>query len=308
MTVNRVVSLIASATETVVALGCENRLVGRSHECDYPPSVRELPECTAARINIHVDSAQIDRHVKSLLADAVSIYAVHAEVLDRVRPDLIITQTQCEVCAVSLRDVEQAICKLVGSQPRIVAVEPNNLADIWTAIRQIAAELQVDARGEELVQQLQSRLERIRWRAAPMSHRPRVACIEWIDPLMAAGNWVPELVQLAGGINLFGEAGRHSPWMTWEQLVSQDPEVIVVMPCGWDISRSRAEMHLLSDRPQWSELQAVQNGRVALADGSQFFNRPGPRVVESAEILAEVFHPDEFDFGHFENGWQPFAA
>lgn len=305
---NRVVSLISSATETVAALGCEDRLVARSHECDYPPGVQRLPACTGPKIDIHAGSAEIDRQVKALVADAVSVYMVDAAILDRVRPDIIITQTQCEVCAVSLRDVEQAICSLVGSHPRIVSVEPNALADIWNDFRRIAVALEVSDRGEELVLQLQERLAAIRSKTAELAHHPRVACIEWIEPLMAAGNWMPELVAIAGGVNLFGEAGRHSPWMTWEQLVAEDPEVIVVLPCGWDIPRSRGEMHLLSDRPEWSSLRAVQNGRVALTDGNQFFNRPGPRVVESAEILAEIFHPDVFDFGHRGSDWVPYAA
>jgi iron complex transport system substrate-binding protein len=298
--------LISSATETVAALGCEDRLVARSHECDYPPGVERLPMCTAPKINIHAGSAEIDRQVKALVADAVSVYRVDAAILDRVRPDIIVTQTQCEVCAVSLRDVEQAICSLVSSHPRIVSVEPNALDDIWTSIRQIAFALEVVDRGEELVRRLQERLGAIRSRAAGLSHFPSVACIEWIEPLMAGGNWMPELVAIAGGINLFGEAGRHSPWMTWQQLVAQDPEVIVVLPCGWDIARSRGEMHLLSDRPEWNSLRAVKNGRVALTDGNQFFNRPGPRVVESAEILAEIFHPEVFDFGHRGCDWVPF--
>jgi iron complex transport system substrate-binding protein len=308
MSCARVVSVISSATETVVALGCEDRLVARSHECDYPSSVRELPVCTAPRINIHAGSAEIDRQVKSLLADAVSIYNVDSDVLNRVRPDIIITQTQCEVCAVSLKDVEQAICSLVSSQPRIVSVEPNNLADIWTGVRQIAAALEVVDRGEELVRQLQQRLGMIQKRIADTAQRPGVACVEWIEPLMAAGNWVPELVQIAGGTNLFGEAGKHSPWMTWNQLVAQDPEVIVVLPCGWDMARSREDMHLLTDRPEWSGLRAVRNGRVALTDGNQFFNRPGPRLVESAEILAEIFHPEAFDFGHKGSDWAPWPT
>lgn len=303
----RVVSMIASATETVVALGCEDRLVGRSHECDFPHSVQRLPVCTGAKIDVHAGSAEIDRQVKSLLADAVSIYEVNTEVLDRLRPDVIVTQTQCAVCAVSLADVERAVCSLVASQPRIVAVEPNGLGDVWLGIRQIAAALDVTAAGEELVRISQQRLATIQQRAANRSSRPTVACIEWIDPLMAAGNWVPDLVQIAGGTNLFGEAGKHSPWMTWDELVARDADVIVVMPCGWDIPRSRNEMPPLSTRPEWPRLRAVQNGRVLITDGNQFFNRPGPRVVESAEILAEILHPEIFDFGHRNRAWEPYC-
>jgi iron complex transport system substrate-binding protein len=308
MAAARVVSLIASATETVAALGCQDRLVGRSHECDFPPAVRDLPVCTAAKINIHVGSAEIDRQVKSLLADAVSIYSVHADVLQKLRPDVIVTQSQCEVCAVSLKDVERAVCALVDSHPRIVSVEPNALSDIWTSFRQVAAALNVGGRGERLIEKSQQRLGEIRRRTEALGGRPSVACIEWIEPLMAAGNWVPELVEIAGGLNLFGEAGKHSPWMTWEELVARDPEVIVILPCGWDIARSSAEMHWLSSRPEWQTLRAVRTGRVAITDGNQFFNRPGPRVVESAEILAEILHPGVFDFGHRGLAWQPWQA
>jgi iron complex transport system substrate-binding protein len=302
----RVVSLLASATETVVALGCEDRLVGRSHECDYPSRITHLPICTSAKIDVHAPSAEIDRQVKSLLAQAVSIYAIDSERLTQLKPDLIITQTQCDVCAVSLRDVEQALCHLVGSQPRLVSVEPNDLADIWTGIDQIAEALGVTEQGARLVAQSQERIDSIRRRFAGAAARPGVACIEWIDPLMAAGNWVPELVEAAGGINLFGAAGKHSPWMTWEELAARDPEVIVVMPCGWDIPRAREAMHSLTERDGWQEMRAVKNGRVALTDGNQFFNRPGPRVVESVEILAEILHPQSADFGHQGRGWEAF--
>jgi iron complex transport system substrate-binding protein len=303
----RVVSLIASATETVAALGCEERLVGRSHECDFPPSVQDLPVCTAPKINVHAGSAEIDRQVKSLLANAVSIYEVHTEILEQLRPDVIITQTQCAVCAVSLADVERAVCSLVTSRPRIVAVEPNGLEDVWFGIRQIAAALDVTAAGDELVRASQQQLAEIQKCLANCSSRPTVACIEWIDPLMAAGNWVPELVQIASGRNLFGEAGKHSPWMTWEKLVERDPDVIIVMPCGWDIRRSESEMPALSSRPEWPGLRAVQSGRVILTDGNQFFNRPGPRVVESAEILAEILHREMFDFGHRGRAWEAYS-
>jgi iron complex transport system substrate-binding protein len=304
----RVVSLISSATETVVALRCTDRLVGRSHECDFPQGILTLPVCTSSKIDVHARSAEIDRQVKSLVADAVSIYAVDAEALDRLRPDLVITQTQCAVCAVSLEDVERALCSVVTSRPKIVAVEPHDLAGIWENFRQIAAALGVDAAGETLVESSRQRLAAIQQRILHCLLRPTVACIEWIDPLMAAGNWVPELVEIAGGTNLLGTAGKHSPWMTWEELVARDPDVIVIMPCGWGVDRARAEMSPLTNRPEWPRLRAVQTGRVAVTDGNQFFNRPGPRIVESAEILAEILHPDVFEFGHREHGWSQYAV
>lgn len=303
----RVVSLIASATETVAALGCTDWLVGRSHECDYPPAIRTLPVCTAAKVNVEASGAEIDRQIKSLLRDAVSIYSLDSETLDRLEPDVIITQSQCEVCAVSLRDVEQAVCELIHSRPRIVSLEPNGLREIWEGTIEVAEALGIRERGLKLVEQSQYRLAELQERTSAMGHCPTVACIEWIEPLMAGGNWVPELVEIAGGTNLFGEAGKHSPWMTFDELVARDPDVIVILPCGWDIERSRREMGPLTIRPQWRELQAVRNGRVYLTDGNQYFNRPGPRVVESAEILAEIFFPGQFDFGHRGTGWLPFG-
>jgi iron complex transport system substrate-binding protein len=300
----RVVSLIASATEIVCALGCEDRLVGRSHECDFPPSVRRLPVCTAPKFNVEGNSREIDRDVKTLLRDSLSVYRVDADRLAELEPDVIVTQAQCEVCAVSLRDVERAVCSWLQACPKLVSLVPNALADVWVDIEHVAEALGVVERGAELVAQLQSRIEGIASHAKTLSHRPRVACIEWIDPLMAAGNWVPEQVELAGGINLFGEAGKHSPWMTFEQLRAADPDAIVVMPCGFDIERSRRELPPLTGRPEWPGLRAVRDGRVFLADGNQFFNRPGPRLVESLEILAELLHPEAFAFGHEGAGWQ----
>ncbi|MGQ0636014.1 MAG: cobalamin-binding protein [Planctomycetaceae bacterium] len=300
----RVVSLIASATETVAALGCGDWLVGRSHECDFPPWVHDLPVCTVAKVDVNAPGAEIDRQIKSLLRQAVSIYELRLDVLERLRPDVILTQSQCEVCAVNLRDVEQAVGELVSSRPRVVALEPNGLDDVWTGVQQVADALGVTERGRELVSALRERLAETGRRARLSAARPAVACIEWIDPLMAAGNWVPELVEIAGGVNLFGEAGRHSPWMTWDQLRARDPEVIAVMPCGWDLARARREMGPLTSRTDWRDLRAVTSGRVFLTDGNQYFNRPGPRVVESAEILAELLHPDFCNFGHKGTGWE----
>jgi iron complex transport system substrate-binding protein len=304
----RVISLIASATEIVAALGLESCLVGRSHECDFPESIRTLPVCTAAKVDVNASGAEIDRQIKSLLRNAVSIYDLDFDALSRLKPDVLITQSQCEVCAVSLRDVEQVVCRLIGSRPRIVSLSPNSLSGIWHDIEAVAEALEVGARGRDLLDTLEARLDAIRTRVARIPKRPRVACIEWIDPLMAGGNWVPELVEIAGGINLFGEAGRHSPWMTWEELRDGDPDVIVVLPCGWDLSRTCREMGPLTDRGDWNRLSAVRNGQVYVTDGNQYFNRPGPRVVESAEIFSEILHPEEFAYGHRGRGFSRFSG
>jgi iron complex transport system substrate-binding protein len=302
----RVVALIASATEIVCALGCEDQLVGRSHECDYPPSVKRLPVCTEPRFNVHGTSAEIDARVKSILRDALSVYRVDADKLRELRPDVILTQSHCEVCAVSEKDVEAAVCDWLDNQPTILSLHPEDISGLATSIWEVADVLEVHERGEKLVIDLDARMDKIGTAARKLAARPTVACLEWLDPLMAAGNWMPQLVELAGGVNLFGEAGKPSPKMTWDELAPGDPDAIVVLPCGWDIAKSRAEMGVLTARPEWPRLKAVRQGRVYVTDGNQYFNRPGPRLVESLEILAEVLHPEAFHFGHQGTGWEKF--
>ncbi len=303
MTHHRIVSLIASATEIVCGLGFEDQLVGRSHECDHPPSVARLPICSASKVEVGAGGRAIDDQVRAIVADGLSVYRVDAAILDRLAPTVVITQTQCEVCAVSLKDVEAAVCELVGSRPRIVSLEPMSLPDIWSDIRTVAAALGAPERGEALVDRLTAGLDAVQARAAADETRPTIGCIEWIDPLMAAGNWVPELVERAGGVDVLGRAGEHSGGLSIEALAAADPDVIAVMPCGWDIERSRREMPPLAAHPAWPRLSAVRNSRVFMTDGNQYFNRPGPRVVESAEILADILHPERCDFGHHGRGW-----
>lgn len=299
----RIVSLIPSATEIVAALGFIEQLVGRSHECDFPPEVAGRAVCSEPKIDVHGAGREIDERVKHALRDGMSVYRVFGDVLERLRPTTIITQMQCEICAVSLQDVEAAVCELVGSQPQIVALEPMALDDVWSDIRKVARALCVPDRAERLVTEYRARLAAIEDGTKFLQARPRVACIEWIDPLMSAGNWVPELVEIAGGENLFGQAGQHSPWLDWTSLCEADPDVIVVMPCGWNMERIGLELSSLTERIEWPSLTAVRTGRVALTDGNQYFNRPGPRLVESAEILAEILHPQRFTFGHRGSGW-----
>jgi iron complex transport system substrate-binding protein len=290
---NRIVSLIASATEIVDALGQTEYLVGRSHECDYPESIMSLPVCTRARIQIDADSAEIDRQVKASRSNSISIYEVYDHVLAQLAPTHILTQIQCEVCAVSLRDVEEAFARGMPGQPQIVSLQPDSLNQIWEDFRRVARALGIEKHGEFVITEMQRRMAAL---SPPpdAGPRPRVAYIEWVEPLMAGGNWMPELIAMAGGENLFGENGRHSPWMTWEQLAGADPDVILVAPCGFDLARTGQEMHWMTDRAGWHDLRAVRDGRVYLGDGNRYFNRPGPRVVETLEALVEMLHP-EFD-------------
>jgi len=281
-------------------------LVGRSHECDFPESVKQLPVCTEPKFNPEGSSYEIDQRVKAILHQALSVYRVHGDVLKELRPDVIITQAQCEVCAVSLREVEEALADWIGARPQVISLEPRTLTDVWAGIQRVAEVLGVPERGIELVKGLKQRVFAIAAMARTLSPGPTVACIEWIEPLMAAGNWMPELVEMAGGINLFGEAGKHSPWMTWGELIQKDPSVIVVLPCGFDIKRTREEMPALTRKAEWSRLRAVRNGRVYVTDGNQYFNRPGPRLVESLGILGEILPPEVFRFGHEGRGWERF--
>jgi iron complex transport system substrate-binding protein len=299
----RVVTLIASATEIVCALGCRDELVGRSHECDFPPDIRDLPALTEPKFPVDGTSYDIDQRVKAIIQEGTAVYRVFADRLSELDPDVIVTQDQCEVCAASLSDVEQALCDWTGRPMRIVSLQPDSLADIWGDIRKVAGALGVDGQGEALVSDLRKRMAAVQAQATAQAERPRVACIEWVDPLMAAGNWVPELVEMAGGENLFGEAGKHAPWMTWDELAEADPDVIVVLPCGYDITRTHQDMPILEAKPGWRDLRAVREGRVVIADGNQYFNRPGPRVAESLEIMAEICHPGALDYGHAGKGW-----
>jgi len=308
MALKRVVSLIASSTEIVCALGLGDRLVGRSHECDHPEWVKKLPLCTEAKIDVEGKSYEIDQKVKAILQEGLSVYRVFADKLNELKPDVVLTQIQCVVCAVSEKDVMEAACQLIDSKPQIVSLNTNTLDDLWKDIQRVAEALEDPDSGEQLIHKLHGRIRALEEQSRELANKPRMAFIEWVDPLMSCGNWMPTLVEKAGGINLFGEAGKHSPWMSWEDLKKADPDLIVVAPCGFDIPRTLREMPALTQRPDWKELKAAREGKVFIADGNQFFNRPGPRLVESLEILAEIFHPQTFHFGHQGKAWQPLMA
>jgi len=304
MSEHRIVSLLPSATEIACGLGFEDQLVGRSHECDHPAEVRALPSLTEPKFKVEGTSAAIDQRVKQIVSEALSVYRVDTAKLRELRPDVIVTQAQCEVCAVSIRDVELAVADWIGAAPKIVALAPYSLGDVLNDIGRVAMALGAGVAGIEFVTGLSRRMSEIEARAKAAPSRPAVANIEWIEPLMAAGNWMPELTGMAGGRNLFGVAGAHSGWMKMEELVAGDPEVIVIAPCGFDLTRTASEMSALEAGPEWRRLRAVRERRVYLADGNQYFNRPGPRIVESLQILAEILHPEVFAPSMEGAGWR----
>jgi iron complex transport system substrate-binding protein len=303
--VHRIVTLLPSATEIVCALGFEPELVGRSHECDYPPAVTRLPILTSPKFEVDGTSVDVDRRVKKILTDALSVYRVDADMLRNLQPDVIVTQSQCEVCAVSIRDVEAAAADWIeGLPPKIISLAPYSLGDVLADIERVGVELDESARAKTLVDTLKQRMGTIERRAARTNKRPTVGCIEWLEPLMVAANWMPELVTMAGGENLFGEAGRHSPAIEFGALLEKDPDVIVLMPCGFNMDRVVAELNAVASQPGWNRLKAVREQEVYVTDGNQYFNRPGPRIADSLEILAEILHPEIFHFGHEESGWR----
>jgi iron complex transport system substrate-binding protein len=281
----RVASLLPSTTEIVCALGLEKALVGRSHECDHPPSVAALPVLTAPKIPLDGTSAEIDAAVKRLVAEALSVYRVDTELLAALRPDVILTQAQCEVCAVSERDVEAALAEMGGARPRVVSLSPRRLADVWADLVRVGQALGRPTEAAALAAQLEARVEAVAARAndqsghsrgqsplgrdsarvplaSPIATRPTVACLEWVDPPMGAGSWIPELVALAGGEPVFGAPGEEAAWIDWAELCARDPEVIVLMPCGFGLARACGELSHLRARHGWSSLRAVRAGRL----------------------------------------------
>jgi iron complex transport system substrate-binding protein len=304
----KIVSLLPSATEIVAALGLSNAIIGRSHECDYPPEILDKPICTEAQLNSEQPSIQIDADVLNLVQKALSIYKIKIDVLEQLKPTHIVTQDQCDVCAVNFADVQAAVTQLTQSQPQIISLQPSKLNEVWVDIQRVADSLAVES--ETLLNQLQSRVKACQEKTQNLAEksRPTVAAIEWTEPLMAAGNWIPELLEIAGGKSLWGVIGKHSPYLQWDDLVTTDPDIIIIMPCGFGLKRTRQETKTMANNPNWQSLKAVKNSQVYLTDGNSYFNRPGPRLVDSLEILAEILHPKLFNFGYRGTGWEPYYS
>ncbi len=285
----RVASLLPSATEMVHFAGAEESLVGVTHECDYPPGVQNLPKLTSSKIDNSMTSAEIDAAIGRNLTDTGSIYALDADLLAQLSPDLILTQGLCDVCAVSMSLVEEAASTL-ESKPEIISLNPTSLGDVLEDAARIGEALGRGKETNEKIAALTERLTRVEEVVAGLP-RPRVGCIEWLDPPFSAGHWVPEMVRLAGGEELFSGPGEPSRRLTWQDVFEATPEVLVLMPCGFGIERTIHEARALPEMPGWDGLPAVKDGRVWVVDANSYFSRPAPRLVEGVEILARILHP-----------------
>ncbi len=304
----RIVSLLPAATEIVGALGLMGSLVGVSHECDFPPEANRKPRVTHCPLHEEqqrrvVPGEEVDRWVREALASTGTLYTLDEPLLRELRPDIILTQKLCDVCAVGYGSVAKLAAGLPGA-PRLVNLEPVSLNDILGNVRLVAEVAGVPQRGEAMVRGLRARVEAVSRRAATVRHRPRCYLMEWVDPPFCAGHWNPELVELAGGVEVFGRAGQRSERVAWRQVLEARPEVLVLALCGWSVERARCELPTLQSCPGWDELPAVRRGEVYATDGSAYFSRPGPRVVESLELLAGILHPGLFpEFA--PAAWQP---
>jgi iron complex transport system substrate-binding protein len=296
-TPQRIVSLISSATEILYLLGAGDRVVGVSHECDFPSEAAGKPRLTHSLVESAAASRAIDEQVRELATTQSALYVIDVEQLDRLAPDLIITQAQCDVCAVRYEDVVSAVRDTPSlAHTQILALNPHSIGDVFDDIERVGNAIGDEINAALVKSTLTARVLRAQIKSAelPRSMIPRTACLEWIDPPMLAANWMPALIQMAGGEPGLTAGGSHSTYAHWERIVHYDPQVIVIMPCGFDLERAIVEAQVLPGVPGWRQLSAVREHRVFAADGNAYFNRSGPRLVDSIEILAHLFHPDLF--------------
>ncbi len=286
--VSRIVSLLPSSTEIVYALGLGERLVGVTHECDFPSAARALPRLTASALPEASSSAEIDRHVRKSLHEGSSLYALDSDLLEQLAPDLIITQELCAVCAVSYEIVAQAAKRLRGD-PRIVSLEPSSLEDVYANIATVAELAGVPQAARALVSGLRARTEALHASVAALP-RLRTLILEWSEPPMSGGHWTPGLVELAGGEPVLADPGKNSRVLSWAEIAAADPDVVIVAPCGFDLQRTRDAIAEIAPEPVWRNLRAVRSGRAYALDGNAYVNRPGPRLVDSAELFARAIH------------------
>lgn len=286
----RIASLLASGTEITALLGKSADLVGISHECDYPPSIRHLPVLTRSHINYHARSDLIHLEVQERVRLALSLYDVNNPLVAELQPDVIITQEQCDVCAVTFEDVKDAVCMLLQKEVRLVSLNPTSLSEIFEDVRRVARA--IDADPTPLLETMSAKISDVQKKVASITGRPRVAFLEWLDPLFIGANWMPELIRLAGGIPVFGKEGEKSFVIRIDELCQANPDVIIIAPCGFKLAQTKQDLYLLTSKPEWRMLNAVKRGQVYLCDGNSYFNRSSPRLMESLELLAGLIHQE----------------
>ena len=282
----RIVSLVPNGTEILFALGAGDQVVGVSHECDFPPAARERPILTGSALTADLSPAEIDRAVSAQVGNGLSLYTIDEELLARLNPELIVTQELCPVCAVSTEQVEGALGPLPRC-PDVLSLDPRRLADVFADIRSVGEKIGKESEAAELVDGLEERLAAVR--AAMGADRPRVLALEWLEPPFAGGHWVPEMIEAAGGEDVAARPGDGSRRMTWDEVAALDPDLLIVMPCGFDEAGARAQIERIASTPEWSALRAVREGKVFPVDANGCFSRPGPRLVDGIERLAEIF-------------------
>lgn len=287
----RIVSLLPSATEIICQLGLREQLFGVTHECDYPPSVVGLPKVTSTLIPHDATSGQIDALVRERLKTEKALYTLNMPVLQSLRPDLIVTQALCDVCAVAESEVKRAVCALPGN-PQVINLEPISFNDVLQCMQQVANAVGCSETAHREIELLQARVQAVANRTHSLTARPSVMLLEWIDPPFCAGHWNPELVELAGGCETIGKKNQPSRSVTWQSVVNADPKVLFIACCGFGIDRTLQDLPLLQSYPGWESLQCVRNRKVFVVDGSAYFSRPGPRLVDSLELLANALHPE----------------
>jgi iron complex transport system substrate-binding protein len=292
----RICSLLPSATEIAFALGLGNDVVGVTHECDYPPEARTKPVVVHGMIDSHTTtSRQIDQSVREHCNQRTSLYAIDFLRLKEARPDIVLTQALCEVCALDYNEVVHA-CQSLPSRPEIIALNPTCLADVLADIKRVGNLTRRVSQAEALVSRLWQRVDEIRAKTFPARWRPRVACLEWLDPIFSAGHWIPEMVDLAGGINGLAQPGETSVQIPWDRVLELNPDVLVLMPCGFDVERTRKEANALRELPGWGGLPAVKTGRVFAVNGHAYFSRSGPRLIDGLDVLSRIIQPEIFSW------------
>ncbi|MBI2108368.1 cobalamin-binding protein [Candidatus Woesearchaeota archaeon] len=290
----KIASLLPSTTEIAFALGSKDEIVGVSHECDFPEEAKTKPILTKSRIYPFKRSDEIDKDVAEIAKSGLSVYDIDANKLKELQPDIILTQDQCEVCAVSLKDVEKAVDKSICNA-KIISLKPETLSDILNDIKTIGIAINKEKEALNLIKNLNIRIDNIKNKIKNINNKPKVCCIEWLEPVIVSGNWVPELIEIAGGTNIISSPGKHSPKIELKRILEEQPAKIVIAPCGFRVYQTMNDINLLALKPEWRKLNAVKNNEVYVVDGNSYFNRPSHRIVDSLEVLASVIHPGLFN-------------